>query len=186
MISFREIVIDDAKKILNWRTSERVTMFMDSDMDYNLEAQIRWLEASFSKPSYYHWIIQYGGEDVGLLNFVDWNPEEKTTSWGFYIGEESALGIGGLVLPYFYNFAFDTLGVDTVFAEVFYNNTSIIDLHLKQGYSFDVERDHVIEKNGKLILMVCMTLDKRVFKESKLSRLKQNLPTKNWKANPSE
>lgn len=186
VISFREILVDDAKKILDWRTSERVTGFMNSDINYDLDAQVRWIEESFNKPSYYHWIVQYGGKDVGLLNFVDWNREDKTTSWGFYIGEDSALGIGGLVPPYFYNFAFDTLGVKTIFAEVFYNNTAVINLHLNQGYRFDVERDHVIEKNGRTILKVCMSLDKEVFKASKLSGLKQSIPILGWKACPND
>ena len=186
MISFREIVIDDAKKILDWRTSERITKFLNSDMSYDVDAQKRWLEGSFNKPNYYHWIIKYGGEDAGLLNFVDWNREDKTTSWGFYIGEESALGVGGLVPPYFYNFAFDKLSVDKILAEVFYNNTSVIDLNLKQGYTFDPNRDHVIEKNGKTILMVCMSLDKQDFKASKISRLKQHLPTLKWSDSPFE
>jgi UDP-4-amino-4,6-dideoxy-N-acetyl-beta-L-altrosamine N-acetyltransferase len=186
VISFREIEMEDAKTILDWRTSERVTKFMNSDMNYDIDAQKRWLKGSFSKPSYYHWIIQYGGKDVGLLNFVDWNKKERTTSWGFYIGDESALGVGGLVPLYFYNFAFDKLCVDRVLAEVFYNNTRVIDLHLKHGYAFDPSRDHVIEKNGRFILMVCMSLDKKVFEASKLSRRKQDLPTRKWRGSPFE
>ena len=138
MISFREIVIDDAKKILDWRTSERITKFLNSDMSYDVDAQKRWLEGSFNKSNYYHWIIQHGGEDVGLLNFVDWNREDKTTSWGFYIGEESALGLGGLVPPYFYNFAFDKLSVDKILAEVFYNNTSVITTTIRPPCSMAV------------------------------------------------
>ena len=63
---------------------------------------------------------------------------------------------------------------------------NIIDLHLKQGYAFDPGRDYVIEKNGKTILMVCMSLNKNDFKASKLSRLKQNLPTLKWGASPFE
>ena len=186
MISFREIRIEDANTILDWRTSDRVTKFMNSDMSYDIDAQKSWLQGSFSKPNYYHWIIQYRGKDVGLLNFFDWNEEERTTSWGFYIGDESALGVGGLVPPYFYNFAFDKLGVEIVLAEVFYNNTSVIDLHLKQGYVFDPKRDYVIEKNGRSILMVGMILCKNKFKASKLSRLRQDLPISNWSASPFE
>ena len=186
MIGFREIEIEDAKTILDWRTSKRITKFMNSDLNYDIDNQKRWLKGSFNKPSYYHWMIQYGGKDVGLLNFVDWNKEERTTSWGFYIGDESALCLGGLVPPYFYNFAFDKLGVDRVFAEVFYNNTGVIDLHLNQGYVFDPKRDYVIEKNDNSILMVCMCLCKHVFKASKLSRLKQELPISNWSASPFE
>ena len=186
MIRFREVQIKDTKTILTWRTSERVTKFMESDIKYDIDAQKRWVEDSFNKPCYYHWIIQYGGKDVGLLNFVDWNAEDRTTSWGFYIGDESALGAGGLIPPYFYNFAFDKLCVERVIAKVFYNNKSVIDLHLKQGYNFEPKGDHVIEKKGRSILIVCMSLCKKEFKASKLSRLKQKLPTSNWKASPFE
>ena len=39
MINFREIRIEDAKTILDWRTSDRVTKFMNSDMSYDIDAQ---------------------------------------------------------------------------------------------------------------------------------------------------
>ena len=184
MISFREVELDDAEKILNWRTSDRVTEFMSSDMKYDLDAQKRWLSLSFNKQTYYHWIVQYGGEDVGLLNFVDWDIEAKVTSWGFYLGEDAALGIGGLVPPYFYNFAFDILGVEKIQAEVFYNNTKVINLHLQQGYKFDPKRDHVLCKDSREILMVCMTLDRSAFMKSTFSRLRRNLPITRWNACP--
>jgi UDP-4-amino-4,6-dideoxy-N-acetyl-beta-L-altrosamine N-acetyltransferase len=180
MIAFREIHVSDAKQILDWRTKARVTEYMDSDVTYDIESQEKWLENSCTKPSYYHWIIQYGGKDVGLLNFVDWDKDKRITSWGFYIGDDDSLGIGGLVPPYFYNFAFNVLGVETVNADVFYNNVDIIRLHLAQGYRFDTNRDHVIKKNGKDVLMVCMNLDKIEFKASKFSRLKTNLPIDRW------
>ena len=109
MISFRETELDDAKLILDWRTSERVTKYMKSDIPYDIESQKKWLSSSFNKSNYYHWIIQHDGKDVGFLNFFDWDQEQKDISWGFYIGDETSLGIGGRVPPYFYNFAFDYL-----------------------------------------------------------------------------
>lgn len=137
MIGFREIHIEDAQKILDWRTSERVTRFMKSDIEYDLKSQIKWLETGFERPDYYHWIIQFEGRDVGLLSFMNWRREDRTVGWSFYIGEERALGMGGLVPPYFYNLAFDVLGVDRVIAEILYNNTAVINLYLRQGYVFD-------------------------------------------------
>jgi RimJ/RimL family protein N-acetyltransferase len=184
MIRFREIELDDAELILDWRTKDRVTKFMNSDVSYDVNMQKKWLAGSFRKHTYYHWIIQYGNNDVGLLNLVDWDSTNKTTSWGFYIGDDSALGIGGIVPSYFYNFAFDILGVDTITAEVFYNNIKTIELHLAQGYSFAPHRDHVISKDSKEILMVCMLLKKEVFKGSKLSRLKADFPISKWDGNP--
>ena len=94
------------------------------------------------------------------------------------------MGSGYLVAPYFYNFAFDVLGVKKVLLRVWYNNTRVIDFHLKQGARFDPKRDFIIKKNGREILCVCLTLKKKIFKASKLSALKQELPIRKWEANP--
>ena len=184
MIKFRELELSDAIKVLNWRTSKRVTNFMDTDIEYNLKKQNIWLRSSFSRYNYYHWIIQFESIDIGLINFVNWDIRAKTTSWGFYIGEEKGLGIGGFVPPYFYNFCFDILNVDVVCAEIFYKNTNLIQLHLKQGYQFDPSNNFVIQKNGEDILMISMKLLKEKFKTSKFSSFKQNFPIKKWTANP--
>ena len=66
MVNFREIEIDDAKKILDWRRSERVSKFMKTDLPNDLDAQKNWIENSFNKPNYYHWIIQNDEKDSGL------------------------------------------------------------------------------------------------------------------------
>lgn len=180
MFSFREVQVSDAKLILDWRTKDRVTRFMNSDVNYDIKSQEAWLKNSYSKLDYYHWIVQYLGRDVGLIYFSDFNPVKKETSWGFYLGVDDALGIGGMLPPFFYNFAFRDLGVEQIKAEVFYNNLSAIQLHLMQGYEFDPSRDHVIEKNCEQILIVCLVLNKQTFLTSKYSRLKADLPTENW------
>ena len=185
MLWFREVEVIDAKKILDWRISDRVKKYMITDIKNDLDIQIKWLRDSYIRTNYYHWIIQYKGNDIGLLYFSDWNPENKTTSWGFYIGEEKALGLGGLVSPYFHNFAFEVLKVKKVLAEVFYSNTMMIDLHLKAGYIFDVNRNHVIEKNGNKVLVICMSLEKSVFQRSIFEKFKRDLPINRWKNKPT-
>ena len=186
MICFRETKVTDAKKILGWRISDRVTKYMKTDIKNDLDLQIKWLRHSFTKPNYYHWIIQHHGNDIGLLYFSDWEPENATTSWGFYIGEEKALGLGGLVAPYFHNFAFEVLKVQRVLAECFYNNTVMIDLHLKEGYKFDLNRNHLIKKNGNEVLVICMSLEKSAFQKSIFAKFKQDLPIKKWKIRSHE
>ena len=181
MICFRETEVTDAKKILGWRISDRVSKYMKTNIKNDLDLQIKWLRHSFIRPNYYHWIIQHQGNDIGLLYFSDWEPENTTTSWGFYIGEEKALGLGGLVAPYFHNFAFEVLRVQRVLAECFYNNTAMIDLHLKAGYKFDLNRNHLIKKNGNEVLVICMSLEKSAFQKSIFAQFKQDLPIKKWK-----
>ena len=184
VINFREITMDDAKLILDWRTSSRITRFMGSDLEYNLENQRKWISKIGYRDDYYPWIITMSERPIGLLYVENLSIQKKETHWGFYIGEEDALGFGGFVPSYFYNFAFDMLEVDTINAEVFYNNLSVIELHLKQGYKFVPERDRVINKSDKSILLVAMSLNKEVFKSSKLSKLKADLPILQWSACP--
>lgn len=157
---------------------------MNSDVAYDLEAHKNWLADCFNKKNYYHWIIQCHGNDVGLLNFVDWDQDQKTTSWGFYIGDENFLGLGGMVPPYFYNFAFDVLGVETITADVFYNNLNVIKLHLMHGYHFVPAQDHVIKKGKHEILMVRMALEQKTFKSSRFCRYKADFPLTQWQSAP--
>ena len=180
MLAFRELEINDAELILNWRTNDRVTRFMSSDIVYDLDAQKRWLSNSFSRPDYYHWVIQYSGKDVGLMNIVDWKPAMKETYWGYYIGDETALGMGSIVPPCLYKFAFDVLGVETIKAAILSENVRVIQLHKLQGYELEPTNDQVIHKNGCDVQVVCMTLCKKAFIKKGFSRLAVELPISKW------
>jgi len=182
LISFREVRIEDAALILDWRTKKRVSQFMLTDIEYNIAEQENWIKSCFSKPDYYHWIVQIGGRDAGLINIVDWNKAEATSSWGFYIGEDDLLGYGGMVPPYFYNFCFKQLAINTLTAQVFYNNTSTIKLHLLHGYRFAPEGDYVLTKNKKQILMVNLVLDKTAFLSSSFAKYATRFPHNHWLA----
>ncbi len=182
MLTFREVEIEDAELILSWRTKERVTRFMSTDISHDVEAQKLWLSSSYSKPSYYHWIIQHNGKDIGFLNIVDWNRQLKETYWGYYVGEDGALGIGSIVPPCLYRFAFDILGVECVKAAIFKENAKVIQLHRLQGYEPEPSGDHIIHKNGNAIPMVCMTLHKTTFAKKGYSRLDVELPVTRWRA----
>ena len=76
MIRFREILLEDAEKILKWRTSERINKTSNSDMEYDLEGHTKWLLSNFKKPDYYHWIVQNKDRDIGYLNFMEWNKKK--------------------------------------------------------------------------------------------------------------
>ena len=121
---------------------------------------------------------------LGFLIFLIGTKNKKKLSWGFYIGDDSSLGIGGMVPPYFYNFAFNYLEVDVVRAVLFFDNVKTIKLHLLQGYQFEPNLDHVIPKNGKSILMVAMKLENETFKTSRFKRSKREFPINKWHGNP--
>lgn len=180
MISFREVSISDARLILDWRTKKRVSQFMLTEVAYDISAQEQWIRSCYSKPDYYHWIVQIGGKDAGLINIVDWDKQKASASWGYYIGDDNALGFGGMVPPLFYNFCFNTLGIKLLSADVFYSNTSTIKLHLLHGYQFAPEGDHVVIKNNKPMLMVHLALHKNEFLAGRYAKHTGEFPMDKW------
>ena len=185
MITFREVQQGDAAMILNWRTSKRVTQFMNTDLEPDLAAQARWIESCYTRSDYYHWIIQHEGQDVGFLCLTDLDLAARTASWGFYIGDENASGVGGRVPPCFYDLAFRQLGLARIDAEVFYNNTRVIDLHRLHGYRFVPQKDRVIEKHRKEILLVALELTAETFLGGRFARHRAVFPVAQWQNAPA-
>jgi UDP-4-amino-4,6-dideoxy-N-acetyl-beta-L-altrosamine N-acetyltransferase len=174
-IKFKKLNIEDAKLVLDWRTSKRVTSFMNSDLDYNLSNQIEWTNGIQKSKENFYWIIEINEVKVGLISLTDLNFNQKTAHWGYYIGDENFLGFGSLVPPYLYNFVFNELHLEVLQAEVFYDNTMVIKMHLKFGYDFNPQNDKVIYKNNKPILLIAMNLYKSKWNSSKYKKFISNL-----------
>ena len=98
MIRFREILMEDAEKILKWRTSERINKTSNSDMKYDLKGHTKWLLSNFKKPDSYHWMVQNKGRDIGYLNFMEWNKKKRQPN-GVYILEKKMHWVQVILLP---------------------------------------------------------------------------------------
>lgn len=181
MISFREVKISDAEQILNWRTERRITQYMTTDVEFNINNQINWLKGCYNKKNYYHWIVQCNNVDIGIISLSDYDSENKTTSWGFYIGNDDYLGSGAFIPLYFYNFIFNELNIEKITAEVFYDNTKTIKLHLFHGYKFEPKNSRAINKNGRDIYLVGMSLRKNDFFLKKKDKYRCSFPMLEWR-----
>ena len=174
-INFKKLNVEDAKLILDWRTSERVSSFMNSDIEYNLTNQIQWINNIQNSKENYYWIIEINEIKAGLIYLTNLNANLKTVNWGYYIGDENFLGLGSLIPPYLYNFVFNDLNLDVLKAEVFYNNTMVIKMHLKFGYNFIPQLDRIIIKNNKTVLLIAMNLYKSNWNSKKYKNFFSNL-----------
>lgn len=131
---FYKPTLDDAEMIMHWRLKPRVTQYMRTDIEEDVEAQIRWLHQMDQKENYFHWLVCMGSKDlaIGLVN-IELLPENAAT-WGFYIGEDDYLNIGAFIPPYLYNYLFFELKISTLVAEVVSANESLLKLHRLHGY----------------------------------------------------
>ena len=180
MISFREVTVEDARMILDWRTQERVARGMITNVAYDIEQQRAWIERSFRRKDYYHWIVQHAGRDIGFFNFSGYDPVAKDTSWGFYVGVNDAKGLGRLIPPHFHVFAFDELGVESIRSEVLYTNPKTVQLYLSYGYQFEPKRDEVVIKDDQEMLVIALRLEKAVFLRNRPSQKTADFPVTQW------
>lgn len=180
MFTFREIDTADAEMILNWRTSPGIAKYMKTEVDHGVLEQEQWIISCRERPDFYHWLIVHQEKPIGYISVSEYNPVAKTASWGFYVGEEEHAGLGGLVPPFFYRFCFSELGIERIDAEMLYFNTSVIDLHQLHGYEFTPERDRILKRQGKGILLVAMSLSKFEFEEGKFNRFSADFPITQW------
>lgn len=186
MFSFREVKLSDAQLLLDWRTSEHVTKNMITDIPYNLSKQQKWISDGYNNASYYHWIIMFADRPIGFLNFYKYDLKKKELYWGYYIGDHVTSASYGPFIPiYFYNFAFENLGVEKILNESFYSNTRVIGLHLLHGYHFMPQGDYVISKKGKEILLIKMSLLKKDWNFDKYQKYKADFPIDLWRSNPN-
>ena len=144
--------------ILRWRTDPRVTRYMSTDIEFDLEKQIHW----YNKAE--HWIISHNDKPVGVLNLENYDSTLRQTSWGYYIGEWESRIIGGLIPAYFYNYMFfhrDNL-LKKINGHLFSENTKVLAMHRFYGVKeVRVLKNHIC-KYGEMfdIIQIEMTRER--------------------------
>lgn len=182
LVSFREVDPEiDAGKILSWRRQPHVSIFMSTDVEDDVEAQLQWLESCFERTDYYHWIFSIGGKEAGLINISGFETGAGTTSWGYYIGERSLLGLGAVVPPFLYNWLFRAIGLNKIEVEVLANNQQVLNMHEYHGYCRRPDKDGVIFKGPEAIELRALELTRASWlSQDGMARFSAPFPTARW------
>ncbi len=136
MISFRKISKDDLPQILSWRTDPKITRYMTTDIEFDLEKQTNWYnQVVCTRSPAEHWIISHNERAVGVLYLEKYDPTLQQASWGYYIGEAKSQVIGGLIPAYFYNYIFfhRTPSLKKINGCLFSENAKVLAIHRFYG-----------------------------------------------------
>lgn len=149
-IILRTITENDLERIMNWRMSESVTKYMNTNPKLTLEKQKKWFASIERNVDTRNWVIEIDGISAGLINLsgIDW--EKGTTSWGYYIGEEKMRSLRTAISleMSLYDYCFDVLGFTEVHNEVFKLNEGVWKLHMACGCRIVKEVLEEVEKEG--------------------------------------
>ena len=154
-VTLRPIEEGDLEKIMRWRMDEEITRFMNTNPKLTLEGQKRWLSSIRANVDVRYWLILVDQTPAGVINLTGLKNPQGNLGWAYYMGEKKLRSLKtALSLEMsMYDYAFDRLGKNAVYSDVFTLNQGVIKLHqicgcekikkkkghiLKEGVSFDV------------------------------------------------
>lgn len=151
-VVLRPLRSDDSAQVLDWRNSQTVAPYMYSDRPILPDQHRRWLGEVLVDPARRYWIIEADDVAVGLANVVGLQDSAGRCEWAYYLGDPSVRGrgIGACVEYLVLRHVFETLGLNKLWCEVFFENEAVWRLHESFGFRREAElRAHVL-KDGHL------------------------------------
>ncbi len=122
MFRFTKLREADLPQVLEWRIKPRVAERMFTVVENDAEKHREWF-AGLKSPCY---VIRHDDHPIGLISF------SPNGGWGYYIGDDDAVPLGGLIPPYFYNWYFQRH--DILKAAVKEGNVGVERMHRFHGY----------------------------------------------------
>lgn len=149
--TLRRIQENDLDLILKWRNTDRIRKNMFQDGIIGWQQHVAWFETLQFRDDQVVLLFLLSNEPVGVVNFTNINHIENSCEWGFYIGREqvpkgSGLAMGILALE----FAFLTLGVDSIIGQCFDSNRASSSYHEKLGFLYRKGLDKLFEREGTI------------------------------------
>lgn len=163
-VTLRAIKEDDLEQIMNWRMSEDITRYMNTNPKLTLEGQKKWLQSISANPDVLYRMIEVDGEPAGVINLTGLSREDGELGWAYYVGEKRLRSMKtALSLEMsMYDYALITLGKKAVYSDVFTLNQGVITLHILCGCEVVEEVKNAVEKEGVFydVTYLRMTADK--------------------------
>ncbi|OHE73143.1 MAG: hypothetical protein A2Y14_00425 [Verrucomicrobia bacterium GWF2_51_19] len=167
----------DARRLYDWRRLERVNSCMWTDMTATFEEHCAWIRRKQADATYRFWIAMLDDAPIGLVDLEDLDLQKKTCEWGYYVGEESALGVGGLIPPYVYNHIFFELCLEAVFTEVLDSNVRVMKLHALHGFRYLQRNPKATQKSGAAVDTHSLVLERQTWlQQTALHRFRAHFP----------
>lgn len=152
-VEFIRVTSLTCEKLRVWRNSPRIRTNMFSDVEITSTQQADWLASLEHDQTQRYYVCYLDGTPIGSLYFI--NINEVSCEWGCYIGEERIWPGLGLVMEFAaLKFAFETLNVERLNAEVLNFNLVAQKMHRLFKYTELSERKTGIYRDGTELVSV--------------------------------
>jgi UDP-4-amino-4,6-dideoxy-N-acetyl-beta-L-altrosamine N-acetyltransferase len=151
----------DLPIVWQWRNSPRVRQGMFSDHEILWDEHVLWFERSHERTDALNLLFEIGEIPVGVVQFTSIDRQNRRCNWGFYVGPDNApKGTGFRMGCLALDFAFDSMGMRKICAEVLAGNVPSRNFHTKLGFSQEGYFRNHVSKNNTYHDVVFFSLEK--------------------------
>jgi len=153
MLSLRRAEPRDSDRLFTWRNLPHVAVHQYTDHQITRPEHDAWFARAIADQRRVYWIIQHGGEPIGLANLVDIDRQNSKCAWAFYLGagDLRGKGIGSWVELKVLDCVFLELKLNKLCCEVLTSNPGVVRMHKRFGFQEEgLLRQHV-RKGGQFL-----------------------------------
>lgn len=170
----RMIEEEDLDIVLHWRNSDRIRANMYTDRIITIDEHRAWFKRLKNDEHSLCMIFEKKKHPIGVINFTQIDPVNRTCSWGFYLGEENLpRGTGSIMGILALDYAFERLGMHKICGEAFAFNQASIRYHQKLGFVKEGRFAKHLKKYGNYEEIISFILFKKSWKQRKTALSKQ-------------
>jgi len=127
----------DLPLVLSWRNAEDVRKNMYTTQVITEQEHRAWWDRQRLNPETRLLVFEIENKPFGVVVFSNYTGEGGTATWAFYSGDRTRRGIGSLMECSALEYAFETLRVRKLECEVLSFNRSVINFHVKYGFTIE-------------------------------------------------
>lgn len=138
---------DKIEQVRNWRNDPKIVQYMEYRDHITSEMQSNWFRKIDNDNNYY-FIIEYQGEEIGLINIRDIDYFKGEGEGGIFIYDDSLLNstISFQATLCLYDFCFEKLRLHRITAHILSDNKRAIQYNKMLGFKKYGEQNDVLNQ----------------------------------------
>ena len=144
-VNFVALSLDEKKMILEWRNHPHIRQWMFTNESIGLKDHLRYIDSLNTRDDRLYFLIKRASKPIGVIDFTNIDHLNKTAEFGLY-ADPALRGVGNQLMESVTSYAFNTLGLKKLIAEVFEENHAAIKLYKRYNFK-EVTMKQVNNKN---------------------------------------
>lgn len=151
LINFIDLTLEEKKMVLFWRNNSIIKQWMYSSDNISLDNHLLFIEFLKDSEDKLYFLVKQGNKYIGVIDFIRIDKDAGSSEFGLYANVQLK-GVGKTLLNSICEYAFNTLKISKLIAEVFAENEKAISLYKK--FNFKETRKKIVNNQE----VICMEL----------------------------